>query len=82
MHMHIHDIEYTDGYDMFVFHRFVCGRMSHSSLAMQWESVGSIRDKARRLELVTCPIFDNGKPWGKVLFFESMDLNETYPNIM
>ena len=38
-----------------ILHRLGCGRMSHSSLAMQRESVGSIRDKARRLELATCP---------------------------
>ena len=29
----------------------LCGRMSHSNLAEQWEAVGSIRDKARKLEL-------------------------------
>ena len=29
-------------------------RMSHSTLAMQWENVASIRDKARKLELATC----------------------------
>lgn len=28
--------------------------MSHSSLAVQWESVGTIRDKARNLSLVSC----------------------------
>ena len=28
--------------------------MSHSKLAEQWEAVGEIRDKARKLELATC----------------------------
>lgn len=28
--------------------------MSHSALAEQWEAVGEIRDKARKLELATC----------------------------
>ena len=33
------------------------GRMSHSALAMEWEADGAIRDKARKLQLVSCPIF-------------------------
>ena len=29
-------------------------KMSHSALAEQWEAVGAIRDKARKLELASC----------------------------
>lgn len=33
------------------------GRMSHSALAMEWEADGQIRDKARKLQLVSRPIY-------------------------